>query len=543
VRGRHVTLAIGIAAALPVLISTGRAIGQDWAPYYDQAYIGASALDVFTTHPPLVGRWSSASSITGNPTYSLGPLLYWLLAIPARLPPDVSMMVWMGLVNVAAVLGTVALARRRGGFWLMVATAAAIALMCGSLPPEALRDVGNGTAPLLSFALLLFLCWSLACGEYRLLPVTVLVASFVLQAHLGFVPPVLGVLAVGVGGLLLSRRGQWGAMRGWVVGALVVGAVCWSAPLLDQAIHRPGNLVQVSRAARADKETLGAGAGWSAVVREIGVRPWWLRPPADSGPERTLEVFDVPANKAADPGLVAAGTAVLVLLAALAVTWVGARRRRWDVVAAGALSLVVCATLAYVAASTPRVNLLVFTLAYTLLWASPAGMFVWLGLGWSAATLWLPAVRRRIALASVPAPAAPAAIVAVAGLGAVVGFTARSDTYENEYRSARALAARLDAEVPEGATVRVNGAPDQIDPVGVAIYALRKSGHRVITPFAYYVGQQSTYDVAGRDYDYRLEIRGGDPPGRGGQVLARNKWEVWGGTVAVTATLYAARPR
>src|SRR5260370_21488300 len=88
----------------------------------------------------------------------------------------------------------------------MFMSAAAMALMSRSLAPEVLRDVWSPSAGLLPFTLLSFLCWSLACGEYRLLPLTVLVASFVVQCQLAFVPPSLGLLAVGLVGLGLSLR-------------------------------------------------------------------------------------------------------------------------------------------------------------------------------------------------------------------------------------------------------------------------------------------------------------------------------------------------
>ena len=99
-----------------------------------------------------------------------------------------------------------ALARAGGGRPLMLMTAVAIALMCTSLAAETFHDVWNPAASLFPFLLLILLCWSLAGGRHRLLPVTVLVASFVVQAHLAFLAPVLGMLAVGAAGLVLSRR-------------------------------------------------------------------------------------------------------------------------------------------------------------------------------------------------------------------------------------------------------------------------------------------------------------------------------------------------
>ena len=61
--------------------------------------------------------------------------------------------------------------------------------MLASLPAAAYSDVWNPSVPLLSLLLLIFLAWSLGCGEHRLLPVTVLVASFVAATHLSYLPP------------------------------------------------------------------------------------------------------------------------------------------------------------------------------------------------------------------------------------------------------------------------------------------------------------------------------------------------------------------
>jgi hypothetical protein len=130
---RGLVLATGLAAALPVLGSTLRKLTDGWVPQSDQAVAVARAYDVFTSWTPLVGPWSSTSISFDEPVHHLGPLLYWLLALPARLPGYAVFPLIMGIVNSAAVIGAVALAHRRGGRALMFATAAAIAAMCGSL--------------------------------------------------------------------------------------------------------------------------------------------------------------------------------------------------------------------------------------------------------------------------------------------------------------------------------------------------------------------------------------------------------------------------
>ena len=163
-------IAAGLAAAVPVLISTAHAVSAGWEPAGDDGIILTRAWDVLTSHSPLIGQYSEAGNVTGQIVHSPGPLLYWLLALPVRYGTTTDVAVWMGAVNTIAIIACVALARRRGGLVLMFATAIGIALMCQSLASESFHDVWNPAAALFPFLLLVFLCWSLACGDHRLLP-------------------------------------------------------------------------------------------------------------------------------------------------------------------------------------------------------------------------------------------------------------------------------------------------------------------------------------------------------------------------------------
>ena len=77
-------VATGVAAATPVIVSTAHAIRAGWQPAGDDAIIVTRAWDVLTAHSPLVGQYSESGYITGQIVHSPGPLLYWLLALPAR---------------------------------------------------------------------------------------------------------------------------------------------------------------------------------------------------------------------------------------------------------------------------------------------------------------------------------------------------------------------------------------------------------------------------------------------------------------------------
>jgi hypothetical protein len=443
-----------------VIASTVRALIHGWIPAGDQAIIATRAYDVFTSHTPLVGLHSDATAVTHQTVYSLGPTLFWLLALPARFGSPETLALTMGIVNTLAIVGVVALARRRGGRALMFTVAVAVVLMCVSLTPEVFHDVWNPSAGLFPFMLLIFLCWCLACGEYRLLPLTVLVASFVVQCQLAFLPPALGLLAVGLAGLAASRGSHWTVAGGppgatdpvkrrsmwhWALAALLVALICWTAPVIDQIEHHPGNLTVVLRTATAAKSTLGATVGWRAVVRAIGVPPWWLEDPGSPW-ERKTDVRMA-------PGALRTTSCLLMLYALLAVTAVGLRRRRADLCAGALIALVLCAALAIVAAATPTTHLLAATLGYTMWWGSPAGMFVWVILGWSAATM---LAERGLSRLRAPALASAIGIGAVAATGTAVAANEGPDDHLWEYRPLGAMFAGLNS-IPAGRTVMLVG--------------------------------------------------------------------------------------
>ena len=268
----------------------------------------------------------------------------------------------------------------------------------------------------------------------------------------------------------------------WALAALVIALICWTPPVIDQIAHHPGNLTVVVHTATATKSTLGATVGWRAVVRAIGVPPWWLIDPRSPW-ERKTDVRTA-------PSALASVSCLLMLCALLAIAAVGLLRRRADLLAGALIALVLCAALAAVAASTPTTHLLAATLGYTLWWGSPAGMFVWTILGWSAVTIstqrgrsrssprsrlspWLRLAprsrlsprsrltsRSRLApLARLRAPAFATAIgiVVVAATGTAVAGGESQDYHLWEYRPLGAMFAGLNRGIPAGRTVLLVG--------------------------------------------------------------------------------------
>lgn len=249
----------------------------------------------------------------------------------------------------------------------------------------------------------------------------------------------------------------------------------------------------IVRSAEHRGQTLGATVGWHAVVRSIGLRPWWLYVPASEW-ERKADVRAAPSSAAND--------SAIALLAALALAGLlGALARRRDVAAAAAIGLGLCGAIALQAASNPASPLLAATLGYTLWWGSELGLWVWLILAWA---LWLGllALARAALRSSRPRPAPwrglPArarlgalALAVLAGLGATaavgsaVAGDARPDSHAYEYRPVRALAAGIEQAIPPAVAVdyRLGALDLGTQPMEPALrFLLVRHGDRVLAP-------------------------------------------------------------
>ena len=517
----RIVLATGLAAAIPVLGSLLQALDNRWLPLADDAIIALRAYDVFSTHPPLVGQYSVASIPSVGSVYSPGPMLYWLLAPGARLFGPTGVALTVGLTNIASVMGAVALARRRGGLVLMFATAFGLALMCRSLPAQSLQVPWNPYIGLLPLTLLAFLAWSLARGEPRLLAVSVLVTSFLVQCHLTFAIPSLGLLALGTLGLFAQRR-SWRATapRRWLVAAVLAGAACWSAPLVDAAVNNPGNLQTLLRTAAAERPALGRDDAQTIMVKAIGVPLRWLRRPRDEA----QEFYELVAT----PGTATVVSAALVVAALIGVVLVGLRRRSEAATGAG-VALLLVAALGAVTAATPIASAPV--IAYTLRWAMPVGMFAWLVLAFGLFSLRRPRMARQSAAPARGLRSAVVPLLAVlTAVGIAVALGRPEDRRRWEYAAGRAALIPLEAELQPGSTIVLASVSSGagFDGLGFDLlpalsYGLRRHGVRVLVgPSFFAAAMGSGYELRDRGYDARVFLQEGTgPPPPDSHVLAR----------------------
>ncbi len=535
--GWPATALLALLACAPVLRAVTGALGDGWQPVADRAIIATRAYDVLSTHMPLVGQYSFASELAGHPTYSLGPMLYWLLAPAAHLGSPGSLIVTMAVLNSASIVLAVVLARRRGGVWLMLATAAAIALLCRSLTAADFYDIWNPAAGLLPLLALAFVCWSVACGEVRLAPLAALLASYCAQCHDAFATLSFCLLVVAAVGLVLSRRSRFaGSARAgasaravpWLAAAGAVLAICWTPTVLDQ-VAGGGNLGHLIDAASTNRPRQGWGTGLRAVAHTVGWRPWWLTT-VKSPWSRKFEVHGGIGTGAS------VSTALLLAWLALAPA-LGLWRRRLDVAAGTACALALCIGTAALTASTPTGRMLGGTLAYTLWTASIVGAFVWLVAAWSAVVLGAATLRAARHGAPLPRGGRLALAAAVLGAAGVALAAAYGSSHEqrDEHRFEFAAIERLNdglAAIPRGSVVNLAARLDGIvTPVRPELtYALRRRGVRALGTGAF-LRLGHWYELEGRRFDYVLWLYDRAPP------------PVPGGRVIATASLVAGRPR
>lgn len=346
-----------VAALAPVVVATARALDRGWMPIGDNAYFAIRARDVLTEHHPLLGTWTSASLSVGANLNNPGPLLFDLLAAPAKLiGGGAGVAVGAAALNALAVVGVAVVARRLGGVVAGTVAMAVTATLLWAMGSELLFDPWQPHSLLVTFLLFAVLVWALAAGDVVALPFSVGVASLLVQTHLSYAVLVAALAAWGVLGCTLARRrvaredttahpGRARTTRLAVVAAVMVAGACWAQPLVEQVTGEgEGNLTRVAANAGTSSETLGPALGTRLVADVVASPPFWLPPSFEEG---FLPAVDPVGPRLAGvrlPALPSAASSLLALTGGgvvLLVCWALARRRGDRVVAAGAVTAAV----------------------------------------------------------------------------------------------------------------------------------------------------------------------------------------------------------
>lgn len=258
-----VALLVTAIALLPVIAVVVTRSGRTWVPAQDLALIDLRVRDVWSHNAPLIGPYSRFG--WSHP----GPVLFYALAIPSALAGRSA---WATLVGGALLQGIAicALARhawRRGGLALLSAAMVLLALSYVQFGALMLLQPWNPRIAFPFFALFVFQAWAIAEGDLRQAPWAVLVASLLVQTHVGYLPFV-GALAIwaAIRGLRSDHRSTVPPRRLVIAMGVVVAAI-WAPVVANELLPGRANvrpMVQYFTSAHGAVAGLHNAAGFLA---------------------------------------------------------------------------------------------------------------------------------------------------------------------------------------------------------------------------------------------------------------------------------------
>ncbi len=235
-------IALTAVALAPAVAAVVVRFASDYVPVQDLAIIDLRVRDVWSSHIPLVGPYSKGWS---HP----GPLLFWLLALPSGLLGQAAWATPVGgaLLQAGAIAASARLAWRKGGLALLLVVLAVISLAYGATGGWIVLDAWNPHIAFPFFVLFVLSLWALADGARWAAVAATAVGTFLVQAHVGYLPLVALPAATAVGLAVLGSRRAGEPWRSWA-GALrwsaVVGALLWLPAVVEQVVEAPGNLAR-----------------------------------------------------------------------------------------------------------------------------------------------------------------------------------------------------------------------------------------------------------------------------------------------------------
>lgn len=400
---------VAAALCLPLVVAVAQLREPTWTPVLDLAMTELRVRDVGTSETPLIGLPGRIGETLQEQGSHPGPASFYALAPTYRLLGSTSWALQVGtaVINLAAVVVALALARRRGGPAVFAGVAVAVAVLVSGLGSAALVEPWNPYLPLLWWVVLLLAVWSVLDGDVAALPVAALAGSFSAQTHVPYLSLSVGLGAAAVlWAIVLARRSPAGsAGRRHAVAsvalALLVGAVLWAPPTIDQLTEDPGNyakLVDHFGSPPDEEEPIGVREGVDQALQRLDL--WHLGAQAVGDPALLTNGSAERFPSAARGGMVLAAWA----LAALATAAVPALRER------SLLALHATATGAFVLGAFSITRIFGLTWYYLMLWMWAVGALMALATGWTVVR----AIGTRPALPSAARRLAPVALAVVA---------------------------------------------------------------------------------------------------------------------------------
>jgi hypothetical protein len=183
------------------------------------------------------------------------------------------------LINVVSIALLLRRLGREGGVSALLAGAIVIAMFLSWRGPAWIFSAWNPNVAVLPFGVALVSFAAVAAGNLRALPLAVLAASFAAQTHLGVLPAAVAVALAAVLLLLPPVRRAAGlppvgkAPTAPILLALILAAVLWTPPILEQLSPEGGNLSHIFGFSSLPDERHSAG---EALVASGAAIVGWL---------------------------------------------------------------------------------------------------------------------------------------------------------------------------------------------------------------------------------------------------------------------------
>ena len=253
---------VGLAVAVPLVVGAFAAL-RGWKATGDNALISIRVGDVLRGDLPTSGLPTTGENFgSGVASNHPGPMQFYVLApFQALYGIDVGLALGAAFVNAVAWGLAVWASTRRLGPVAGAVTLGIYGLLAFGLGAHLLYDPVSSNIATFASVTAVILAASLLDGDWGLAPAFVLVASFVVQAHLTYVALGVPVVLVVFGalGLQIGRRQPLPVAR--LVQAGILGLVLWAPVVIDQ-FFGTGNVGNVIRTFSEGK-TVGSGFGFA----------------------------------------------------------------------------------------------------------------------------------------------------------------------------------------------------------------------------------------------------------------------------------------
>jgi hypothetical protein len=241
---------LGAVFVIPFVIALVVLHQPRWYPVLDMAETELRVRDVASSHPPLIGLAGRIGPFGPNGGSHPGPLSFYALWPVYALfgQSSYGLHVSTVVLDLIAIGLSLWMAFRRGGWWLVFGMAGTLALLLHAYGAFLLTLPWNPYLPVLWWFVFLLAVWSVFLDDFAMLPVAIFAGSLCSQTEVSYVGLIGGFVAFLVALLVwafLRLRGDPVKRRSlilWTAIAFVFGIVLWLPPIIDQAVHSPGNI-------------------------------------------------------------------------------------------------------------------------------------------------------------------------------------------------------------------------------------------------------------------------------------------------------------